>query len=98
MFLGERLERRTAGFRSYEGGNKIKRRGTLIKEEGDGPVQERKEEGQITPRMFDKDSRNHIVYIYLKLYMVCCVCVGFMPLGMAVLPARAINYLTKPWY
>lgn len=27
MFLGERLERRTAGFRSFEGGNKIKREG-----------------------------------------------------------------------
>lgn len=51
--------------------------GTLIKEEGDSPVQERMEEGQITPRMFDKDSRNHIVlYLPEIIHGVCmCVCV-----------------------
>jgi hypothetical protein len=54
-------------------------------------------EEQITPRLFDKSSRNHIMYIYLKFYMYVYIYLSiiyhlfnYLPTN---LPIRKLCYL-----
>lgn len=55
--------------------------------------EEEREEGQITSRIFEKVTRNHVIFIYLSLHLICVHAYTFnkvVPFGLTMLPEESL--------